>query len=151
MRHVHLVCFLILSMTMSSCSNNKADNELIGHWKSIDTTKSASVEFTKESLVIFDAASRDLLDWTPLKMFKELNVTPSRNAMTFNVTDKNHIEIYVDTTALMETLSAKSNGSSNTNDRKSFLPKETFSFALADGELTLTAPNGKSLKMRRSQ
>ena len=151
MHNIYLVCVLMLSLTISSCSSNKTKAELIGFWQSTDAKKTASIEFTKEGYAIIGGDAIQLFDSKVMKMVREFKMNLPEKTMKYKIADKEHIEVEGNFGQLMEKLSAGGTMPANGKDGYDFFPVESLPFTLVDGELTLTSSAGKSIKFRKSE
>ncbi len=151
MPYLKRIGWIVVVLTLASCSNQKAKNELIGFWEGKDGTKAMSVEFAADGTVIFGGSADTLLDWKVMKMLREFNIMPAQNSITFKVLDKEHVEIQGDFTPLLEKLSAGAKpGSKSEVNVADYRPRSTLTFSISGDDLTLSSENGKSLKFKHS-
>src|SRR5262249_25162280 len=132
-----------------SCSSG-AKSRLIGRWQVEDSKQDATVEFASDGTFVLGGNTSALPDLKVIKLFRDFNLKPGRNSLTYEVIDKDHLAIQADYTGLLEGLSAgKGAGSLSKDQIAKAHPKEVVSFTVIDNELTLSSENGKPVRFRR--
>jgi len=150
MRYVHFAGLAFVLLSLASCARSNARSKLIGHWEMKDAKNNASIEFTSSGNVLLGGAASALPDWKVIALFQDFNLKPARDTFTYEVIDKDHVEIQADLTRLLEGLSAGGkSGSVNKADMAKLRPKQRLTFEVNENELTLTSENGKPAKFQR--
>jgi hypothetical protein len=148
MRWFRVFGMFVVALTLASCAGSKAKSQLLGRWEVEDGK--GTIEFMSDGTLRLGGNTSALPDWKVIKLFRDFDLQPARNSLTYSVVDKDHLEIQADYTRLLEGLShgGKSGSAGKPPDVR---PKELVTFALSGDELTLSSSDGKPTAFRRSR
>jgi hypothetical protein len=147
-RWFQIVGIAVVALTLTSCDRSKERSRLSGRWEG--TGGKASVDFKSDGTLVLGGNSSGLPDWKVIKLFRDFNLQPDRNSLTYRVVDKDHLEIQADYTRLLEGLSAGGK-SGSVGKPPDLQPKEVVTFAVSGDELTLSSDDGKVTTFRRAK
>jgi len=150
MQYFRVVGIALVTLAMASCATSKAKSQLLGRWEVKGGTQIASIEFKSDGSLVLGGNTSALPDWKVIRLFRDFNLKPARNSLTYTVVDKDHLDIQVDYTRLLDGLSAggKSGAASKPPDAR---PKELVTFTVAGDELTLSSDDGTTTAFRRAE